>query len=382
MHGLQAENHGDGNLEFDPILAESRGVDPLPYEKQPYYKDPEPLPETGGPHLVYLDVWEREVTYVEDPNLVENAVGVDTTSRLQTAWQVRVLPNVGDGATCATPDEELNGWLDIIRPSAGRLTTKAVGVATPTDPCLIPPSGGYRGLENRTYRVEIHDGGEIGDATFKWSRDNASVASGVSAIENDITLTVDRAVWDSVRRFSPGDWVEITDDWREFSLEAGEIRQIDSVNDSSRTITLKVCADRRTFSGQRTKPNRSGAAHANQTLGPGSRRTGSNRGACLRHAIYFGGRRRNHFHDRSRRRRVSFRRLLGFRRAYSRRVSRRTQRGATARRASSLLPARGDHLARHRDRLPHFLAAVFRWRRGELRLHDLCFGGSTQPGHA
>ena len=96
--------------------------------------DPDPLPETGGPHLVYLDVWEREVTYVEDPNLVENAVGVDTTSRLQTAWQVRVLPNVGDGATCATPDEELNGWLDIIRPSAGRLTTKAVGVATPTDP--------------------------------------------------------------------------------------------------------------------------------------------------------------------------------------------------------------------------------------------------------
>jgi len=239
VHGLQAENHGDGNLEFDPILAESRGVDPLPYDKQPYYKDPEPFPEAGGPHLVYLDVWEREVTYVEDPNLVENAVAVDTTSRLQTAWQVRVLPNVGDGATCATPDEELNGWLDIIQPSAGRLTTKAVGVATPADPCLIPPSGGFRGLENRTYRVEIHDGGVIGDATFKWSRDNASVASGVSAIETDITLTVDRAVWDSVRRFSPGDWVEITDDWREFSLEPGEMRQIDSVNDSSRTITLK-----------------------------------------------------------------------------------------------------------------------------------------------
>ena len=240
VHGLQAENHGDGNLEFDPILTESRGVDPLPYDKQPYYKDPEPVPEAGGPHLVYLDVWEREVTYVEDPNLVENAVGVDTTSRLQTAWQVRVLPNVGDEATCATPDEELDGWLDIIRPSAGRLTTKAIGAATPTDPCLIPPSGGYRGLENRTYRVEIHDGGEIGDATFKWSRDNASVASGVSAIENDITLTVDRAVWDSVRRFSPGDWVEVTDDFREFSLLPGDIRQIDSVNDSSRTITLKA----------------------------------------------------------------------------------------------------------------------------------------------
>ena len=131
------------------------------------------------------------------------------------------MPDVGEGASCSTPDEQLKGWLDIIRPTAGRLTTKGVGVATTDDPCLIPPSGGYRGLENRTYRVEIHDGGEIGSATFKWSRDNASVASGVSAIEGDLTLTVDRAVWDSVRRFSPGDWVEITDDWREFSRRAG-----------------------------------------------------------------------------------------------------------------------------------------------------------------
>src|SRR4029077_6447718 len=101
------------------------------------------------------------------------------------------------------------------------------------------PSGGYRGLENWSFRVEIHDGGEIGHATFKWSRDNASVASGVSAIENDITLTVDRAggVWGP--RFSPGAWVGIKEDRREFSLEAGEIAQSDSVNDSSRTIALK-----------------------------------------------------------------------------------------------------------------------------------------------
>src|SRR4029078_1236750 len=33
VHGLQAENHGGGNLEFDPILAESHGVDPLSYEE-------------------------------------------------------------------------------------------------------------------------------------------------------------------------------------------------------------------------------------------------------------------------------------------------------------------------------------------------------------
>ena len=37
VDGLQAENHGAGNLEFDPVLAESRGLDPVPYEKQPYF---------------------------------------------------------------------------------------------------------------------------------------------------------------------------------------------------------------------------------------------------------------------------------------------------------------------------------------------------------
>lgn len=238
VDGLQAENHGAGDPQFDPVLAESAGPDPLPYEAQPYLPNAPALPNDGGPHLVYLDVWEREVTSIEDPALVENAVGVDTTSRVQTAWQVRVLPNVGSNATCGAPDETLPGWLEITAPSAGRLTTAAVGVATSDDPCLIPPSGGYRGLENRTYRVEIHEGGAVGAATFKWSRDNASIATGVSAIENDTTLTVDRAVWDSARRFSPGDWVEITDDWREFSGAPGDIRRIASVVDATRTITL------------------------------------------------------------------------------------------------------------------------------------------------
>ncbi|MHC1767281.1 MAG: DUF6519 domain-containing protein [Verrucomicrobiia bacterium] len=152
---------------------------------------------------------------------------------------MRLLPNVGESATCSSPDDQLPGWLDISRPSAGRLTTAAVGVATLEDPCLIPPSGGYRGLENRLYRVEVHDGGPVGAATFKWSRDNASVVTGISAIEGDTTLTVHRAVWDSVRRFSAGDWVEITDDWREFSGAPGEIRRIASVEDTSQTITLE-----------------------------------------------------------------------------------------------------------------------------------------------
>ena len=380
VHGLQAENHGAGDLEFDEILAESRGLKPLPYEAQPYFPNATPFPKTGGPHLVYIDVWEREVTAVEDPELREVALGgPDTTTRLQTAWQVRVLENVGDGVTCATPDEQIKGWLDIIRPTAGRLTTKAVGVATADDPCLIPPSGGYRGLENRTYRVEIHDAGEIGDATFKWSRDNASVATGVSAIESDLTLTVDRAVWDSVRRFSPGDWVEITDDWREFAGKPGDIRQIDTVDDSSRTITLKTALSAGDFPVNGQNLTDAGAAHADQTLGSGIRRPGGDRRAGSGHAVDLGGRRRDYFHDGAGRRRVSFRRLLDFRRANRGRVGRGAGGSSAARGASSLLPAGGGDSAGRGPRLPHVLAAVV-WRRRKLRLHDLRHGRATQPG--
>ncbi len=242
VDGLQAENHGAGDLEFDAVLAESRGTEAVPYDEQPYFPGAPALPESGGPHLVYLDVWSREVTATEDPGLREIALGgPDTTTRAQTAWQVRVLPGVGDGATCSSDDADLKGWSDLIAPSAGRLTTKAVGVASEKDPCLIPPSGGYRGLDNRTYRVEIHDGGTVGKATFKWSRDNASLTTGVSAIENDLTLTVERALWDAERRFKIGDWIEITDDVREFSGAAGELRRIaDDVDAGTRRITLNA----------------------------------------------------------------------------------------------------------------------------------------------
>ena len=71
-------------------MAEPAFADPIAYATQPYLPSPPALP-TAGRHLVYLDVWEREVTHLERPDLVEVAVGVETSSRLQTVWQVRVL---------------------------------------------------------------------------------------------------------------------------------------------------------------------------------------------------------------------------------------------------------------------------------------------------
>lgn len=256
VDGLLVENHGGGEEVFDPVLAELRGQSSLDYYQQPYFLEPSPPPE--GPYLAYLEVWQRELTHLQYPEMVENAVGVDTTTRWQIVWQVRFLALGGESeeesegthVNCSTPDDRLPGWQTLTRPSAGRMSIKAEVAPPDTGPCELPPSGGYRGLENQLYRIEIHNGGAVGAATFKWSRDNASVASSVVEIlEDGKKLRLASLGRDTVLRFNAGDWVEILDDWRELDgaedgdpalrrreMRHGEMRRITVVSDDMQTI--------------------------------------------------------------------------------------------------------------------------------------------------
>lgn len=63
-------------------LAAAWGVAPLP-----------PLTTPGAPRTdtVYLDVWEREVGALEDPGVVNPAIGIETSVRIRREWVVRVL---------------------------------------------------------------------------------------------------------------------------------------------------------------------------------------------------------------------------------------------------------------------------------------------------
>ena len=242
VDGLLAENHGAASdlaakQLFDPLLAEPVFADAIAYTAQPYLPNPPALPEAGR-HLVYLDVWQREVTHIERPALVEIAVGVETSSRLQTVWQVRVLNEDAGNASCASEDADFSGWAGLIAPSTGRLTNGTFVPPASADPCELPPSGDYLGLENQTYRVEIHDAGPPGgSASFKWSRENASVASRVAAMVSGTELQLQTLGRDDVLRFSTGDWVEIVDDEREFSQAPGEMRRI-SVNEAAKRISF------------------------------------------------------------------------------------------------------------------------------------------------
>lgn len=234
---------------LDEMIAPEAG-DYLPYDEQPWWPTPDPLPGPGR-HLVYLVGWQREVTPTEAPELLEPALGgLDTTTRWQSVWQVRLLADIGADITCATPDGDLPGWQAVSAPSTARLSTATVAVEEPENPCLVPPTDGYTGIENQFYRIEIHalrnpegagDPPGQGDWGFKFSRENASVRSTVTAIAADgESLTVGRIGRDEVLRFAPGDWVEITDDIREFNHRSGQMLRIADVDPETRQIEFET----------------------------------------------------------------------------------------------------------------------------------------------
>lgn len=219
-----------GRIYVDGILAEIFPGETASYLDQPFFPDPPPLP--AGDAVIYLDLWEREVTYIEDPSLLDPALGgVDTATRTQSIWQLKV--DARAGAVCG---------MDVGLPaSAGRLTTAAIAPPAPDDPCILPPAAGYRGLENRLYRVEIHEGGALGTARFKWSRDNGSIVSAVGDIAvagGETTLTVDRLGRDQVLRFIVGNWVTVTDDFRELAGEPGEMARVVAIDEANAKLTL------------------------------------------------------------------------------------------------------------------------------------------------
>jgi hypothetical protein len=257
VDGLLAENHGTPSTAvWDPALAElSNSPQPPPspesgavdYASQRYLPDPPPI-DGDGPFLAYLDVWTRPVTHLEDPDLIDKAVGLDTTGRLQTVWQVK-LKKVPAGTSCGSAVT----WPP---PSAGLLTTGQVA-SVPSGPCCLTSETGYTGQENQFYRVEIHQPGSpapspaptplpSNTATFKWSRDNACVIAGVTAITTVTNsggkpasqLTVTSLGRDQVLGFAPGNWIEILDDTLELNGQPGELHQIDSIDFSAKTITL------------------------------------------------------------------------------------------------------------------------------------------------
>lgn len=202
-------------------------------------------PKRNTPYLIYLDVWERSVTAIEDDTIAEPALnGLDTSLRAKVMWRVRAAEldkNVYAGGDCNKVKEH---WHRITQAwqaeHRGALRVRASGAVEGVERDRRHQEGGYRGAQNQLYRIEVHHGGTASSGasgpTFKMSRENGSVIFRVVAIEGPV-VSLESVGRDTRFGLRPGDWVEIGDA-AGHGATPGPLWQIQKVDASRRQITL------------------------------------------------------------------------------------------------------------------------------------------------
>lgn len=220
LEGILVENEDDVALDAQPhvpagaALARASDGAWVPLADAP-----------AGRYLAYLDVWRRHLTAIDDPSIREVALGgPDTATREQVAWQVRLarVGDVGAAVGCADPHPS---WDAVSAAPTGTLAVRAEPDETAESPCIVPAEAGYRRLENQLYRIEIHDGGDTGVATWKASRDNGAVEWRFVGRSGD-RLLVSRPGRDAADGFPSGSWAELVDDSHELAGLPGTLVRV------------------------------------------------------------------------------------------------------------------------------------------------------------
>jgi hypothetical protein len=243
-----------GRYYVDGLLVENREF--VSFFHQPHSKPRGNYSElrnsirSDQPSLIFLDVWERHVTFVDDDSIREKALGgPDTAARAQVVWQVRSRgltekENVHSSqGRCVAIRPGWEEWKRAQKANRGKLRAKVKEEEGSSDPCVATAESAYRGVENQLYRVEIHHEGAAwegkgdpgdGIATFKWSRDNGSVSAGWLHQEgNELTMA---GLHDRARGFADGQWIELSDDEREMRGKPGKLVRINKLEGDVVTI--------------------------------------------------------------------------------------------------------------------------------------------------
>ena len=247
--------------------------DDCTYLSQPYLKSPAALntvlSENDAIGLVYLKVWLRHLTYIEDPVIREVALGgPDTTTRVQRVWQVIVADRAEKRPSQEGELLPIIDWADLIKEDfgefqrilpadeklpSGRLMAEVAKQEEIDDPCVLPPEAGYRGVENQLYRVEILYSGDANDpddtgnqegdtppegqAVFVWSRDNGSVVYPIENPKSEV-ITLKNLWRDERYAIHVGDWVEISDEISVLHRTSLPLRRVVAVDTELMQITL------------------------------------------------------------------------------------------------------------------------------------------------
>ena len=213
-----------GRYYVDGILCENEQL--TSYLKQADLPNATLITETGL-HLVYVDVWQRHITALDDPSIREIALGgPDTATRTKTVWQVKHWFTRANTGNCRTPFTDFE---EKIAAGDGRLSARTRREEASTNPCIVPPGAGYTGLENQLYRVEVHNAGDAFDVTIGGA---GTLATLVPNTNNQV-------------KFSGGTWgkgqaIEI------FSSKAGSdpmngtLAYVTNIDAGTKTLTLNI----------------------------------------------------------------------------------------------------------------------------------------------
>ncbi|MBP6237647.1 MAG: hypothetical protein KA536_15965 [Saprospiraceae bacterium] len=225
-----------GRIYVDGLLCENHKD--TYYTDQYFYQKPDFLSDKvlsipDGKYIAYLKTWQKEINYLDDAEIQEVALGdADTTVRVQTVWQVKLL-KVEDAFDC--------GAISLLydaetKPSTGMLSAKTFSDPSLINTCLGIEESGYKRLENQLYRIQIHN--IDSEYFFKWSRDNATVESNVLNASGS-KIIIESLGKDEYLNFRVGSYVELINQENFQNNTSGLFLKIFEIDSSTNELTLQ-----------------------------------------------------------------------------------------------------------------------------------------------
>ena len=210
------------------------------YTAQPDF--PTELPTQDGYYLAYLEVWQRDISAAEEPNIREPALGgVDTTVRIKTLAQTKLLPLIKPLENLNNPTYDSfftpkNGDTEEVREKINQNIANWRKLTQLSSGQLKPYIRAEAGLANQFYRLEVHQAGNLGSdgniPIFKWSKNNATINARIINV-NGNNITIDKILYDDEDiGFAVDRWIEISTYDYELTGRSGLLVKITGVQDN------------------------------------------------------------------------------------------------------------------------------------------------------
>jgi len=211
----------------------------LTFRSQPDYPEPT-IAGQGEDLLVYIELWNKTIDYIDDETIREPALGgPDTCLRMKTVGQIKA-----DFISGITSPPEALGYIQKECRKDSIFFTLKIDQSAHQIPISFGEVDMGGGLipGNLYFRLELHRGpGSNGgyDEGFKWSDDNAAtVVRILEMTEKAIIVEETGAVTGEFLK--EGDWVELSNEITELQRQGGQMVRIESLtqDDSDFVVTL------------------------------------------------------------------------------------------------------------------------------------------------